>query len=73
MLRRVKGRRELRAPGASERKVVRRVSERGFTRRRKMRGKRKFHCTEKAILRGERSEKERAKRVVNFLDEERLW
>lgn len=38
-----------------------------------MRGKRKFHCTEKAILRGERSEKERAKRVVNFLVEERLW
>lgn len=38
MLRRVKGRRGLRAPGASELTVVRRVSERGLTRRRKMRG-----------------------------------
>lgn len=48
---------ELRVLAASDLTLVRRVSERGLTRRGKMRGKRKLQCAEKAILRGEREVK----------------
>ena len=62
MLRPLKGWREVHVLAASELVVVRRVSERGLTRRRKTRGERKLQCTEKAILRGERKVKRKERK-----------
>lgn len=59
----MKGRRELRAPGASQLKVVRRLSERGVTQTRKMRREKEVTMYGESHFEGQKEgEKERTKR-----------